>query len=168
MMADSKIENVFGALALAISDALQRNAQAEAPEPGAAAAAITLIGHMPGLSIERLRRALSLSHSGTVRLVDRLVAEGLAVRVAAPDDGRAVALSLTVLGETTCAAILSARQNGLASALAILSSEELQQFGELAAKVLRGLVSNEDHAYRFCRLCNYTVCLDCPVEAELT
>ena len=166
-MADSKIENVFGALALAVTDALQRNAQGEAPEPGVATAAITLMAHVPGLSIEKLRRALSLSHSGAVRLVDRLVADGLAVRVAAPDDGRAVALRLTGLGETSCAAILSARQDGLASALAILSAEELRQFGELAAKILRGLVGSEDHAYRFCRLCNNTICLDCPVDAAL-
>ncbi|TIM09992.1 MAG: MarR family transcriptional regulator [Mesorhizobium sp.] len=166
-MTDSRIENVIGALAVAFADILQRDAQAKAPEPGPAASAITLIGHVPGLSIERLRRALSLSHSGTVRLVDRLVAEGLAARFSAPDDHRAVALRLTPLGETTCSAILSARQKGLASALAVLSQEELQEFGNLAAKLLRGLVSTEDHAYRICRLCNYTACLDCPVEAEL-
>lgn len=166
-MVDSKIENVVGALALAIADTLQRDAQAKAPEPGPAAAAVTLIGHVPGLSIERLRRALSLSHSGAVRLVDRLVAEGLAARSAAPDDHRAVALRLTPLGETTCHAILSARQTGLASALAVLNSEELQEFGKLAAKLLRGLVGSEDRAYRICRLCNYSACLECPVEAEL-
>ncbi|TGP21592.1 MULTISPECIES: MarR family transcriptional regulator [unclassified Mesorhizobium] len=166
-MTDSKIENVIGALALAFADTLQRDAQAEAPEAGPAAAAVTLIGHVPGLSIERLRRALSLSHSGAVRLVDRLVAEGLAARFAAPDH-RAVALRLTPLGETTCNAILSARQSGLASALAVLDPQELQEFGKLAAKVLRGLVGNEDQAYRICRLCNYIACLDCPVEAELS
>lgn len=165
-MTDSKIENVVGALALAVADTLQKNAQAEAPE-GAAAAAITLIGHVPGLSIEKLRRALSLSHSGAVRLVDRSVAEGLAERVPALDDRRAVALKLTPRGEATCEAILSARQSGLASALATLDPQELQQFGELAAKVLRGLVTSEDHAFRFCRLCNYSACVDCPVDAAL-
>ncbi|AZO70722.1 MAG: MarR family transcriptional regulator [Mesorhizobium sp.] len=167
-MTDSKIENVIGALALAFADTLQRDAQAEAPEAGPAAAAVTLIGHVPGLSIERLRRALSLSHSGAVRLIDRLVAEGLAARFAAPDDHRAVALRLTPLGETTCNAILSARQSGLASALAVLDPQEVQEFGKLAAKVLRGLVGSEDQAYRICRLCNYIACLECPVEAELS
>jgi len=166
-MTDSNIENVIGALALALADTMQRDAQANAPEPGPAAAAITLIGHVPGLSIERLRRALSLSHSGAVRLVDRMAADGLVARFSARDDLRAVELRLTPLGETTCNAILSARQTGLASALTVLSPEEFQEFGRLAAKLLRGFVSTEDHAYRICRLCNYTACLECPVAAEL-
>jgi DNA-binding MarR family transcriptional regulator len=166
-MTKSKIENVVGALALALADTLHRDAEAQAPETGPAAAAIALIGHAPGLSIEKLRRALSLSHSGTVRLVDRLEATGLVVRVAACDDRRAVALRLTALGEASSGAILSARQTGIGTALGALSGVELRRFGELAEKVLRGLVGGEDDAYRVCRLCNYTVCVDCPVDAQL-
>jgi DNA-binding MarR family transcriptional regulator len=166
-MADAKTENVVGALALALVDTLQRDAQTQAPEPGPAAAAVALIGHAPGLSIERLRRALALSHPGAVRLVDRLVADGLVVRVPAETDRRAVALKLTELGDTTCSAILSARQGGLSAALRSLTAEEAAMFGKLAEKVLRGLIRREDHAYRTCRLCNWTVCLDCPVNDEL-
>jgi DNA-binding MarR family transcriptional regulator len=166
-MNDRKIENIVGALALALVDRLQNDAQAEAPEPGPAAAAIALIGHAPGLSIERLRRAIALSHSASVRLIDRLVEDGLVVRIAAANDRRAVALKLTPLGEDTCAAILSARQGGLAEALAALAPSERAQLGELAEKLLRALVRTEDRAYRTCRLCNYTVCVDCPVNDEL-
>jgi DNA-binding MarR family transcriptional regulator len=162
-----KVENVIGALALALVDGLQHDAQAQAPEPGPAAAALALIGHAPGLSIERLRRAVALSHSATVRLVDRLVADGLVVRIAAANDRRAVALRLTELGETACAAILTARQGGLAQAVATLSPAELETFGTLAEKLLRGLVRDVDKAYRTCRLCNYTACVDCPVNDEL-
>lgn len=166
-MADPRTENVVGALALALVDAIQRDAQAQAPEPGPAAAAIALIGHAPGLSIERLRRALALSHPGTVRLVDRLVEDGVVVRSTAAEDRRAVALRLTPSGEAADAAILSARQASLSAALDALSPEEAEQFGRSAAKVLRGLIRHEDNAYRTCRLCDYRVCQDCPVDAEL-
>ena len=162
-----RIENVIGALALALVDRLQSDAQAQAPEPGPAAAALALIGHAPGLSIERLRRAVALSHSAAVRLVDRLAADGLVMRIAAANDGRAVALKLTELGEATCAAILNGRQSGLTGALATLAPAELEAFGALAEKLLRGLVGDVDKAYRTCRLCNYTVCVDCPVNDEL-
>lgn len=166
-MTGAKIENILGALALALVDRLQADAQSQAPEPGPAAAAIALIGHAPGLSIERLRRAVALSHSAAVRLVDRLVADGLVVRIAAANDRRAVALRLTPLGEASCAAILSARQGGLAEALQSIAHEERQELGRLAEKLLRSLVRTEDRAYRTCRLCNYSVCADCPVNDEL-
>jgi hypothetical protein len=37
----------------------------------ARAPALSLIGHVPGLSIESLANGIGLSHAGTVRLVDR-------------------------------------------------------------------------------------------------
>ncbi len=166
-MDEAKIENLVGALALALVDRLQADAQALAPEPGPAAAAVALIGHAPGLSIERLRRAVALSHSAAVRLVDRLVADGLVQRITAANDRRAVALRLTPLGETQGAAILAARQGGLAEAMAALSPDERQQFGTLAEKLLRALVRTPDRAYRSCRLCNYRACVDCPVDDTL-
>lgn len=166
-MRDPRIENIVGALALALSDAILHDAQEKAPEPGPAAAALVLLGHDPGMTIERLRRALGLSHPGAVRLVDRLVADGLVVRVPSRRDRRAVALHLTEAGAAGCAAILAARQDGLAKALAGLGAEELATFGALAEKVLRRLVRDPDHAYAVCRLCNLPACDDCPVDDEL-
>lgn len=166
-MRDPRIENIVGALALALSDAILCSAQQEAPEPGPAAAALALLGHNPGLTIERLRRSLGLSHPGAVRLVDRLVADGLVVRIPSRRDRRAVALHLTEAGAAGCAAILAARQGGLANALAGLGPEELATFGTLAEKVLRRVVRDEDHAYAVCRLCNDPVCDECPVDDEL-
>ena len=167
-MTDAKIENVVGALVLALSDALHQGAQDRAPEPGPAAAAITLLGHEPGMPIERLRRALRLSHPGAVRLVDRLVADGLLVRQASPKDRRAVALHLTEAGERSCAAILAARQGSVASALQVLSPVERESLGVLAEKLLGGLVRDADQAYSICRLCDQGACDECPVDAALT
>lgn len=165
---DSRSDNVVGALALALTDAMLREAQAQAPEPGPAAAALALLGHDPGMPIDRLHRSLGLSHSGAVRLVDRLVRDGLVVREPSPLDGRAVALRLTPTGETTCQAVIAARDSAITQALAPLTTQERQMFGTLAEKVLRGFVVDLDHAYSVCRLCAYEACTECPVDDELT
>src|SRR5262245_37182959 len=89
-MDDLRIANIVGALALALSDDLLRAAERKAPEAGLAAAAIALLRHVPGMTIERLRNALGLSHPGAVRLIDRLEQEGSVVRRPSNADRRAV------------------------------------------------------------------------------
>ncbi|WP_187830281.1 MarR family winged helix-turn-helix transcriptional regulator [Siccirubricoccus phaeus] len=166
-MSDDRIENTVGALALALSDALLQEAQDQAPEPGPAAAAIALLRHEPGMTIERLRRALRLSHPGAVRLIDRLVEDALVVRHPSPTDRRAVALHLTEAGDRRCDAILGARQRRMARALSILDEDERQTLGLLTDKLLAGLIRNDDDAYSVCRLCDADTCRDCPVDRTL-
>lgn len=158
---------MVGALALGLADAMLRAAQAQSPEPGPAAAALALLGHAPGMTIERLRRSLGLSHPGAVRLVDRLADDGLVVRGASESDRRAVALRLTAAGEATCRAVIAARDNAIARAMTSLTEQERRTFGALAEKVLRGFVADLGHAYAVCRLCDYEACSDCPVDDEL-
>lgn len=160
-------QNVVGALALGLADAMLRDAQAQAPEAGPAAAALALLGHDPGMPIERLRRALGLSHPGAVRLVDRLAEDGLVIREPSALDRRAVALRLTPAGETASHAVIASRDGALTRALAVLSETERATFGHLAEKVLRGFLADLDHAYAVCRLCDYVACTNCPVEDEL-
>lgn len=167
-MIASKLENLVGALALAISDALLRDVEHQAPEPGPAAAAIALLRHEPGMAIERLRRALRLSHPGAVRLVDRLVADTLLVRHPSSTDRRAVALYLTEAGEQRCDAILAARRGSLARALGTLDEAERRTLELLTEKLLGGLIRGVDDAYAVCRLCDTCACRDCPVQRALT
>src|SRR4249919_3651913 len=91
--------NVLGALALnvgaRVQDVAERTAALGASAP---AALVALDGQLTGEPIDALRRVLGLTHSGTVRLVDRLAAAGLVERRAATRDGRAVALGLTPAG----------------------------------------------------------------------
>ncbi|WP_174236533.1 MarR family winged helix-turn-helix transcriptional regulator [Stutzerimonas nosocomialis] len=166
-MRNLKIENMVGALALALSDGVLQSTQNQAPEAGPAAAAIALLGHEPGMTIERLRRALRLSHPGAVRLVDRLVAEGVVERRPSATDRRAVALHLTEAGRANCEAVLAVRQDHIAHALETLSPIELETLGLLTEKLLRGLVRDLDQAYSVCRLCDPGVCTNCPVGAAL-
>jgi DNA-binding MarR family transcriptional regulator len=166
-MDDLRITNIVGALSLALSDDLLRAAEQKAPEAGLAAAAIALLRHVPGMTIEKLRHALGLSHPGAVRLIDRLEQEGSVVRRPSSADRRAVSLSLTRSGAHSAAAILSARESALTGALAGLTASERKTFGALAEKMLRTLLRGEDHAYVVCRLCDNDACIDCPVDEEL-
>ena len=166
-MTVQKIENMVGALALALSDSFMLATQEQAPELGPAAAALALLGHEPGMPIERLRRALGLSHSGTVRLIDRLVAGGVIERHSSEHDRRAVALHLTKSGEEKCAAILAVRQQRISCALKVLDPHELEALGKIAEKLLKSQVHNLDEAYCVCRLCDAAACVNCPVAAAL-
>ncbi|HEX2526604.1 MAG TPA: MarR family transcriptional regulator [Geminicoccus sp.] len=159
--------NILGALALGIADQIRAASERQASEGGPAPAAVALIGHDPGLSIDRLRRALGLSHPGAVRLVDRLVANGLVLRRPSIEDGRAVALVLTEEGLRQRDAILAERHAGLTAALTCLASEERAQLDSLVAKLLGGFVRDAGHAYAVCRLCDERTCQDCPVEEAL-
>lgn len=165
-MDSAKIENIVGALVLALSDGLLRAAQTEAPA-NISAAGLTLIGHAPGITIHELSRGLGLSHPGAVRLVDRMVADRLVERQRSETDGRAVTLHLTNTGKSVEGRILSSRQNILGDALAALSEEDLQSFGQLSERLLTTMVRDGDHAMTICRMCDGLACRDCPVETEL-
>lgn len=159
--------NLLGALALALSDAMRTAVEDAAPEPGAAAAALSLIGHQPGISIERIRRAVGLSHPGTVRLVDRLSQAGLVERRPGLDDARAVALHLTAAGQIAFSAIRKARNGVLIAALDRLSIDDQRAIETLAERLLAILTDSCDRADGICRLCDEQRCDACPVDAEL-
>ena len=167
-MTKDRTANIVGALALAVADTVLREAEGKAPEPGPAAAAISLLAHDPGMSVDRLRRALGLSHPGAVRLVDRLVAEGVVTRKASERDRRAVALYLTDAGRKTCLKIRAARRGSLGRMLDVLDANERATLSKLTEKMLRALVDNVDHAYSVCRLCDEVACVDCPVDDALS
>src|SRR5262245_45021829 len=77
---ERRLENIWGAISLATVDKMERAFAAQTGRGPSAVAAISQVGMEPGLSIERLRRIIALSHSATVRLVDQLVAEGFITR----------------------------------------------------------------------------------------
>ncbi len=167
-MTEQRLENVLGALVMCLSDDIVQSAQATLPkELAAPAAAITLIGHVPGLTIRYLSLALGLSHPGAVRLVDRLVAQGAVTRESAVDDGRAVALTLTDYGQALNRKALQRRADRLGSVLNVLNTEDRTALARIAEKLLRNALADPVHALKICRLCDDEACVNCPVEAEL-
>lgn len=135
--------------------------------PSAPAALAAMHEFLDGGSVTQLSSVLGLTHSGTVRLVDRLAAEGLVERVSA-QDGRAVSVVLTRRGRRRGALILQTRQESLTSALSVLSPDEIDNLAAALDTLLTTLTvaRAEERAARtddrpppwLCRLCDFTAC----------
>ena len=158
----AQVTNLLGALALGLSDAIHAVARKDSREGGPAGAALCAIAHEPGLSIERLRNALGLSHPGAVRLIDRLAADAMIERRPARDR-RAVALHLTATGVRRVRKIMLDRRRALAAALAALSPRERRTLAPLLEKMLHVLPQSDAHALAICRFCEGDACNPCPV-----
>jgi MarR family transcriptional regulator, negative regulator of the multidrug operon emrRAB len=156
--------NLLGALALSLVDGVSAVAEAEAGH-GETPGALVTLGSEPGLSINALRQALSLSHPGTVRLIDRLETQGLVDRRSGAD-GRTLALFLTQAGQEKRQAILMARKQQLQLAIAPLTLPERQQLTQLLEKMLDATTTSAQRAWAICRLCDIETCPDCPVEQK--
>lgn len=166
-MKSERLQNIIGALALAVSDDLQKDAARQVPrdEP---AAAIALIGRSPGWTIRQLSLDLSLSHAATVRLVDRLVADELMLRSRSETDGRAVALYLTEEGEKRYQQILLQRHQRLETLLDCLSEAEKDALGHISEKLLAQIAITTDNRSRTCRFCDTGSCRTCPIDLALS
>lgn len=166
-MSSARTLNLLGALALGVVDMLDHTTTAQTGYGGETAAALVTLGVEPGISINTLRQILDLSHPGTVRLVDRLQAEGLVERRPG-SDGRTLALFLTEAGRERRTAVLQARRQQLQQALEGLTPDEQAQLTRLLEKMLTTLTTDEMRSYALCRLCEEEVCPmeACPVEQQ--
>src|SRR4051794_4492259 len=118
----SGAENVVGAMVVAVGDRL-RDATEEAAGLGGAlpAALVCLHEFAGGGPIDALAATLRVTHSRAVRVVDRLVAEGLARRTAGERDRRVVLVELTPAGRRAAARVMAARAQVIRHSLAELS-----------------------------------------------
>lgn len=168
-MTGDRTANLLGALALALTDRLIEETETRAKHGAAAPAALVSIGVAPGEPIDRLARTLALSHSATVRLIDRLAADGLVARRSLPD-GRAVGLHLTRTGAARRKAILEGRRRILDEALAPLSAKQQDSLTTLVETLLGRITSGRQSADHICRLCDEDACPQdsCPVECAVS
>lgn len=150
--------NLLGTVALTVADLSREACAAEAGSGGEASAGLLAVAtFLSGCSIEQLSRALNLSHSATVRLVDKLEKEDL-VRREEGRDGRSVALSATARGRRRAEQIAAARESVLETLLAPLSKPERAELTRLHEKLLGGIVGEGIDPTRICRLCNADAC----------
>jgi len=166
MATEPEIANLLGALSLAVMDRIEQGARDVMGHSGETPAALIVIGYGPGMTNDRLRRILGLSHSGTVRLVDRLVSDRLVERRAGKD-GREVALHLTARGAATRKDLLASRISAVTSFLDVLSSLERKRLGELIRDVLAGQDTSELDRFTICRMCDNKVCSNCPLPTSV-
>jgi MarR family transcriptional repressor of emrRAB len=159
------VANVLGALVLALADDLAR-AAAESEHDPTEASALVHVGKYPGIRIDELRVPTALTHSGCVRLIDRLVARGEIQRRPGPD-GRSSALHLTRKGRIAVAHHHERRKQVLLSPMATLSRHQIATLGRLASALLKARVTTSVDGLRACRQCEYAACADCPVATRL-
>ena len=158
--------NMLGAVALALADRIAACAQATSSLHDSAASALVVIANHPGEPVDAIRRTLGLTHSGAVRLVDGLEANGLVERRRSDSDARAIALWPTRPGKRTASKILAARAEMLEPVFAGTSEADKQAIVALLKRALAKLTDNRDRARSICRFCEEGVCRPpgCPVE----
>jgi len=153
----SREANLLGACALAIAERL--------PPDASDAALVALSTWLAGTTVDGLARVLRLTHSGAVRLADRLERDGLLERRPG-SDGRTRALQLTSDGLAAAAGLQSRRFATLEDVLEPLSAGDRTALTPLLEQLLAGLTTDRASARRTCRLCAPDVCghpARCPV-----
>lgn len=166
---DGRDANLLGALATGIQDAVRDALVGESGVDGTAVAALLAVRERPGQSIARLAAALSLTHSGAVRSVNRLTRRGLVAR-GRGQDGRSRGLVLTPAGRAMTDQVLAARRRLLLGLLADLPPAERACFTRAAERVLAQLPVSRADAWRICRTCEHDVCRGpaCPVGSAVS
>ncbi|KAG8148524.1 MarR family winged helix-turn-helix transcriptional regulator [Burkholderia catarinensis] len=166
-MEKQRLDNLLGALSLAVSDRIRQAVLAETGMHETTIFALVLLSQRPTATIDTLARLLGLAHSTVVRLVERLSGDGYVERRPGADK-RAVILELTSTGRATVDRALSARQVAVEQITARLSSEQQDAMVTMCEQILTMMSGDVVTAVRICRLCDEGACdLErCPVEQQ--
>ena len=163
-----RLGNLLGALSLSVADRTADAVGAAAGQSQTAAIALSALHHfLDDPSIDRLRRVLGLTPSGTVRLVDRLEEAGYVTRRAGAD-ARSVSVRLTASGRRAAERVSAARGEVLEEALSVLSAAQRRQLDELVSPVLVGLMRGPGATRWMCRLCDTGTCRGAPGGCPVT
>jgi MarR family transcriptional repressor of emrRAB len=129
-------------------------------------AALNVISFWDGITNAELARALKLSHTATVRLVDKLESAGQ-VEARGGRDRRSTYLHLTAAGQNAVLPALVARCVAVETTLGVLDAQEEQQLAHLLEKLMGPLAKDDIAISHFCRLCNFAACPgeQCPMHA---
>ena len=150
--------NVLGALAQAITDRTASAIAAAAGQNVSAATALSALHQfLDRPTLDRLRDVLGLTHSGTVRLVDRLTEAGLVAR-GTGEDKRSRSVVLTDAGRAAAERVTAARAAVLDDLLGDLSPADRDTLGELLDRLMAGVVRGKDGGAWICRICDLGAC----------
>jgi DNA-binding MarR family transcriptional regulator len=164
----SREANLLAALALAVTDRIGLAvARATGLEARAPAALLTLDSPTAAPTVSGLAAALKLTHSGTVRLVDRLAAGGLVERRPG-SDRRSVELALTPEGRRMVSRVRAARAGTATGLLSLLTDEQRAQLTAIQQALIAAFEEHSAELPWLCRLCDRYACRHgrggCPVE----
>jgi DNA-binding MarR family transcriptional regulator len=164
---DARLANLLGALSTGLTDGVhEAMSTAGQLDNAAAAALIALLDFSPRGSVQTLSRVIGLTHSGTVRLVDRLVDAGYVARRPGRD-ARSRSPVLTRTGARVAQRVRIAREGAIARPLGTLSAIERATLTELCERLVGALTKQrlEQRAAGFtpeggalCRMCDFAAC----------
>ncbi|MDQ6927813.1 MAG: MarR family transcriptional regulator, partial [Actinomycetota bacterium] len=163
---DPHLINVLGAFALALADSVRDATEAATDMTGAAPAALVALEQfLSGRPTEDLAQAMGLTHSGAVRLVDRLAGAG-AVERQPGRDGRSGAIVLTAAGRALSRRITEARAAAISATLEGLAGKDRRVLLELVetlvttvtAQRLEARTRGDEPAGWLCRVCDFASC----------
>jgi len=168
-MSKLRTANLLGALAGEVADRIERQGKVHPNETNSAVAALNVIGFYEGCSNGALSRALGLSHTATVRLVDKLELAGFVLSEIGTDK-RSVALRLTDLGRERTRTVIRERCMRLADVIDVLTAQQRRQLDDIAETLLKSMVAVALDADHICRLCDDAACSPsrCPVHQKAT
>lgn len=155
------LPNKFAALSLAVTDAALSGDEDLA---STAVAALITAANNPPASIGELAAIVGLTHSATVRLVDRLETDGLMHRQRRV--GREVLVDITPAGRRRADALQERRLAESGSFLAKLSAEECEFLDRLVDRMLHDHAARGHDRRRLCRMCARSYC-NCCFETNL-
>jgi MarR family transcriptional regulator, negative regulator of the multidrug operon emrRAB len=166
-MARLRTANMLAAFAGEVTERVGAAIKRHPNQTGSAAAALNIMGFWEGITNAQLARALKLSHTATVRLVDKLEAQGL-VEARGGEDRRATHLHLTEAGRNAVLPMLTARCAAVERYLTVLTPAEEQQLAGLLVKLMQPLGADAYSVCHFCRLCDLATCPadQCPMHAH--
>src|SRR5579871_4353100 len=165
--ADRRLLNLLSAAALGLTDRLHElGPEVVGVDAVAASALVAMVDFSPHGSLRRLSQVLGLTHSGAVRLVDRLAAAGLVSREPGPDE-RTRAVVLTRKGRSAAQALRAQRRSAAAALLEGLNERQRVQLSA-ACEVLIVNLTRQRLAQRadgilpsggaLCRWCDFGDC----------
>ena len=168
-MSKLRTANLLGALAGEVANRIERQGKVHPNETNSAVAALNVIGFYEGCSNGALSRALGLSHTATVRLVDKLELAGFVLSEIGTDK-RSVALRLTDLGRERTRIVIRERCMRLADVIDVLTAQQRRQLDDIAETLLKSMVTAARDADHICRLCDDAACSParCPVHQKAT
>lgn len=157
--------NILGALAVLIQDRVESAWQSHLDLSPMAAAALVQIDNEPGSSIENVAGRIGLTHSATVRVIDKLAERGLVEKDRARKDARAQSLKLSKAGKRVVQELHGARNQVTDDLLTDLSATQREALERAVSTILHRTVEPGREADVTCRVCDDRRCSPdiCPI-----
>ncbi|KZL22092.1 MarR family protein [Pseudovibrio axinellae] len=151
MMNTNHIADQLSAVSTALEDA---SVDAYGDLSTSAVAALLIMRRSPAISIGAVAKEVRLSHSATVRLIDRLEKSWLVRRLRRR--GREVMVELTVRGKRKAVDVAEARRKAALSLLSNIDESQLENLSSMLKFILNDVESSSSTRY----------CYDNPLKDE--